>query len=410
MRPKHSAMRPASCPPAHRGQACPPHAHAPRRAPPSEHTFGKWACRGKARPPDPLTRGEALVPVREDGESDERVWVRELGRVGGHVLADKRHRQQLARVRRGGGGGLVRQRAVLEKAVVDARHLGDDVRKDRTEPRVRQRAVAPHDAVGARVGVARDVAHDLLIGAVLHTIAPQPQQRPVREERPQPRLVVGPLQKHKVRRALQFKSAGAFGHRLTELAEQLLRLGPLMPRGGALAGGGVEHAVEQVERQLPAQRREVDGLALAVWPEADRPAEDGEHVGERARLGAQLAQLVGAEPRAPWPHAQQPLQAAEQLCVIDRRLGRRCRHLALQNRGALDEFEHHGLERGRVNQEQTAQAGGVAEPLEQERLDGRVPIEAHAVDGAGRQPAQALAEHALSRRQQVGRNHRDDEA
>ena len=57
-----------------------------------------------------VLRPQALVPVREDGEADEGVGVRELCRLRGHVLANKRHREQLPRLRRRARGGLLEQR------------------------------------------------------------------------------------------------------------------------------------------------------------------------------------------------------------------------------------------------------------------------------------------------------------
>eukprot|EP00047_Mylnosiga_fluctuans_P003331 m.228581 g.228581 ORF g.228581 m.228581 type:complete len:1047 (-) comp11764_c0_seq1:9565-12705(-) len=83
-----------------------------------------------------VREAETLIAVRKDGQADEHVGVRKLGRAAGHILADERDGQQAPRL--GGAGVQARQVCGREDAVAYAVDLRQAVRQDASCPFTRQ--------------------------------------------------------------------------------------------------------------------------------------------------------------------------------------------------------------------------------------------------------------------------------
>ena len=118
----------------------------------------------------------------------------------------------------------------------------------------------------------------MVVRAVLHAVAPEPEQGPFRQKRAQLLVVKGALEERRMGHGLKCAPRQATVVHVAQLLEQELGLGRLVPRGSALVRSRVQRAVEQVERELPAHRRKVDGLTLALGPIELRAQRMQQHV------------------------------------------------------------------------------------------------------------------------------------
>ena len=379
----------------------------------------------------------ALVAIRQDRETDQHVGMRKLGRATRHILADERYRHHEAAVWR----ARIDERHVgrAQDAVRDAVDLCEYVWQQRARPvggEVEQLARLGKEAALDRLAqclerrraVGRQVAHERLVVDRHGTdkVAVQPQQRPLRQERLEVRVVEGLVQQHQVRVALQrmalvaaLEHARQLGHHLVRgrQAGEAFRLGerrrvPALERLAHGAALQIEDRVQQVDRQLPPVAREIDRYLVA-----DRKVELAtqrmqQHVDLVHDQHARAPQVEDAHQRVGHVAARRHLVAhAHQLLVEPLRLARQqAIDVELLDRvRLLGELEHERLDGlGRRAHDAAVSPRAVELRVQPCHELGAVLVAAlelerkHALDDDGRE---ATAHHVARLLQQRRRHH-----